>query len=142
MLEIDGTLIVAMISFVIFMFIMNIVFYQPILKIMQERKSYLAENSRESFEAEKKARELIEERISELKSARVEAAEIINSGTERLKFEHKEKISSLASQIETEDLKRSEGLVLQVQDAKNSLSGTTDELAEAVTMKLLGGLNA
>ncbi len=142
MLEIDGTLIVAMISFVIFMFIMNIVFYQPILKIMQERKSYLAENSRESFEAEKKARELIEERNSELKSARVEAAEIINSGTERLKFEHKEKISSLASQIESEDLKRSEGLASQVQDAKNSLSGTTDELAEAVTRTLLGGLNA
>lgn len=142
MLEIDGTLIVAMISFLIFMFIMNIVFYQPILKIMQERKSYLAENSRESFEAEKKAKELVVERNSELKSARVEAAEIINSGTERLKSEHKEKISSLASQIESEDLKRSEGLASQVQDAKNSLSRTTDELAEAVTMKLLGGLNA
>ena len=46
MLELDGTLLVAIISFIIFAFIMNEVLYKPIIKILEERKAFIDNNAR------------------------------------------------------------------------------------------------
>ena len=44
MFEFNATLIVAMISFVVFMFIMNAIFYRPILNIIKKRDDYINSN--------------------------------------------------------------------------------------------------
>ena len=44
MFEFNATLIVAMFSFVVFMFIMNAIFYRPILNIIRKRENYVNDN--------------------------------------------------------------------------------------------------
>ena len=43
-MEFDATFIIATISFIVFVLIMNRIFYAPILKIMQERQNLVEEN--------------------------------------------------------------------------------------------------
>ena len=44
MIEFNATFIVSMISFVIFIFIMNMIFYKPILNIIKKREDYINNN--------------------------------------------------------------------------------------------------
>ena len=44
LLEFDGTFIFALISFIIFVLMMNIILYKPITKIMDERQKFYDKN--------------------------------------------------------------------------------------------------
>ena len=44
MIEFNATFIVSMISFVIFIFIMNMIFYKPILNMIKNREDYINKN--------------------------------------------------------------------------------------------------
>ena len=43
-MEFDATFLIALLSFLLFIFIMNKIFYAPVLKIMQERQSFVEQN--------------------------------------------------------------------------------------------------
>ena len=43
-MEFDATFLIAAISFIVFVFIMNKIFYAPILNIMKARQDFVEEN--------------------------------------------------------------------------------------------------
>ena len=43
-MEFDATFLIAVISFIVFVLLMNKIFYAPVLKIMQARQSFVEKN--------------------------------------------------------------------------------------------------
>jgi predicted PurR-regulated permease PerM len=58
MIEFNATFLVAMFSFVLFILIMNAIFYRPILNIIRKREDYIASNTESVQKFEQKAEEL------------------------------------------------------------------------------------
>ena len=48
MFEFNATFLVAMISFVVFIIIMNAILYKPILSIIEERQAYIDKNNNDT----------------------------------------------------------------------------------------------
>ena len=59
MIEFNATFIIAMLSFVIFILIMNAVFYQPVLNIIRKREDYIQSNYEDSANSEKNAKQIL-----------------------------------------------------------------------------------
>lgn len=73
MFEFNATLIVAMISFVVFMFIMNAIFYRPILNIIRKRDEFVNQNYEAAKEMSDKAKELNNEYQTKLNDAKAKS---------------------------------------------------------------------
>ena len=58
MLEFNATILIAMLSFIIFMMLMNVILYKPMLQIVQKRKNLLLMNENDIKENEQSASEL------------------------------------------------------------------------------------
>ena len=78
--DIDATLPLVAIQFVLLMFILNIVLYNPLLTIIEERKEYILTNLGKASEILAEANKLTTQYEQELDSVRKEAQlEITNS---------------------------------------------------------------
>ena len=138
MLELDGTLIIAMISFVVFAFIMNAVLYQPILKIVEERKAYIAANAAAEQKADIEALNYREKRESELEESKKSARLTVSEGTIIFKNKQSEAIKEFTGNqrniLDTEKQR----LYDEAGSAKLILENSANELAEMITDKVLG----
>ena len=61
MLEFDATAIVIAISFIVFMLIMNAIFYKPLLKLQDEREDYIENNKQQAQNYQNEAQGLLSE---------------------------------------------------------------------------------
>ena len=81
MIEFNATFIVSMISFVVFIFIMNMIFYKPILTIIRKRENYIKDNydiANDYFQKTQLCREKIEAAIEkEVSAGKIEVNELI-----------------------------------------------------------------
>lgn len=138
MLELDGTLIIAMISFVVFAFIMNAVLYQPVLRIVEERKAYIAANTAAEQKADREALDYREKRESELEESKKSARLTVSEGTVIFKNKQSESIKEFTenqrNMLDTEKQK----LHNEADGAKLILENSANELAEMITDKVLG----
>lgn len=64
MLEFNATFFIAMLSFVVFIFIMNAVFYKPVLSIIKKRDDYILSN----LDSAEKNNELVKNNTDEYNS--------------------------------------------------------------------------
>ena len=67
MIEFNATFIVAMLSFVLFIMIMNAIFYKPVLNIMRKREEYINSNYQEAKEFSQRAEEFNTQRNEKIK---------------------------------------------------------------------------
>ena len=58
-MEINATILISAISFLVFIFIMNKILYQPVLDIMEKRKNYIEANKTDAQNHKQKAEGLI-----------------------------------------------------------------------------------
>ncbi len=79
MFEFNATLIVAIVSFVVFMIIMNNIFYRPILNIIKKREQYVDSNYSEADNNIKKSQELQAKRESAISNKKLECRQKIES---------------------------------------------------------------
>lgn len=93
LLQIDGTFIVIFISFLIFMGLMHVVFYAPLLKIKRERYKYIQENKRHTQTMSDSANDLKDEQEAELKQAHSISKAIIDEKTQKANNEKEIAIS-------------------------------------------------
>ena len=139
MIEFNATFLVAMLSFVVFILIMNAIFYNPILGIIRKREEYISSNYEDSkrFEEDaKEYRDTHDEKIEQVQdrcrhefktsvnSAQLIASEKIKAAKEKTK----QIIQSKKDQILNEEK--------QLQDQVNST--VVKELASTIASKLLG----
>lgn len=78
-MEFNATFIVAFISFIVFMIIMNRILYRPILNIVTEREDYVNANLDEANKNSVKKDSLIKEKTDKIDKANNDAKNIISA---------------------------------------------------------------
>lgn len=125
-MDFDATFLVATISFVVFVFIMNAIFYAPILKIMRERQMLVENNYKNAKSINEESDKKLAYRNEELDKAGEEARKKIADLNKQLKIEKSTVISEFK-----------EGLSGRIADTKNDLRQSAYDAKEVLKDKVV-----
>ena len=137
-MEFNGTFLATIITFIVFVILMNKVLYVPILSIMEERKSIIDENYKSAQENDAKSAELTAGKEEKLSQAKDEAKGKYNETVDEFKAQRDETVAN-AHNSAKEELERS-GIELEnvSNEVKNSLKGSMADLANDIVEKVIG----
>ena len=137
-MEFNGTFLATIISFVVFVLLMNKILYAPILKIMEERREYIDKNYKAVEENSIKIKKLTEKKNEKLTKAREEAKEKYLETVEEFKTQ-KAEIVMEAQEIARDELEKSR-IELQnlSNEVKEALKGSMTDLANDIVEKVIG----
>lgn len=136
LMQIDGTFIFVVISFIIFLLIIKAVLLNPISKVIDERNSFYAKNSKMETESKEKSRALLQDKEKALKNSRKEASEIIKKVTQEAKEQSAVKIKQAKEQtalLADENKAKLDELSKQAKiEAKNELNSIVQSMVSRV----------
>lgn len=139
MIEFNATFIVAMLSFVLFIMIMNAIFYKPILNIMRKREEYINSNYSKAKEFSQKADEFETQRNEKIQETQAECRKNIKNIVEKAQDDANVKTSEAREQAKKEIQLKKDTLNVEEQNLKNTVKSTVvSDLASSITSKLLG----
>ncbi len=137
-MEFDATFIISAISFVIFVFIMNKIFYAPVLRIIRERQNFVDNNFTEANKTnlEVKSRKKIhDEKLEKTRDiARMEVA----TATKRFKQEGSRIISEYKADLYHNVSKEKENLKNSAIEANEVLKDNVVDIAKNISTLILG----
>lgn len=138
MLEFDATAIVIAISFIVFMLIMNAIFYKPLLKLQDEREDYIANNKQQAQNYQNEAQGLLSEHDEIIKQTKKQAKDIISDVLEKAKNEKGEKVAEANQQASEKIRNFHDEMAVAKTQLKDSLSNDMHEIARQISSKILG----
>ncbi len=138
MINLDWTLFVQMINFLVLLFILNHLLYKPVLKILDERKNKINDAANTVKELERSSEEKLTLYHEQIQAAKIEAL----SQKEKIKAEGVEARSKLIDQVKEESdkifLQARDGIEKEAALAREALRRQSEEMATAIAEKLLG----
>lgn len=129
MIEFNATLLVAMLSFVVFMFIMNAIFYRPILSIIKKREDYINSNYNDAKNIAQNAQEIIDEYNEKLELSKNEARKQTALKIEQVQKDEFAKIQKAKDKSK-----------IEIQSKKEALEQDKNELKEKVDTEVVKSL--
>lgn len=127
MLSINATFIFVLISFIIFVFLMNLICYKPIMKVIAEREKFYEKNRKTVDETKGKTEEIIKEADNEIRNAKFESANILkNTNEENAKTKEeaiKNKKNDMKSKITSFENTLSASSTLVKEKMRNEVEG-------------------
>jgi len=137
-MEFNGTFLASIISFVLFVYLMNKVLYEPMRKIVNERNGFIAENYNIADTNDKKSESLKQEMDEKLLEAKEDARNTYNDTISSFK-EKRAEIVREAQEASKENVSKAyEQLNNVSNEAKQSLKNQIISLAEDISEKILG----
>ena len=137
-MEFNGTFLATIVTFIVFVFVMNRILYRPILGIMEDRKNFIDSNYKKAEENDTKAKEISEEKDAKLDEARDDARGKYIEAVDDYKSQ-KADIITAAQNENAEELERSRAELQNVSDeVKNGLKGSMNDLANDIVEKVIG----
>ena len=137
-MEFNATFLATIISFIIFVFLMNKILYAPILNIIEERKNFIDENYRNANENKEKSNALMEE-IEDKRNVAKDDARIHYSKTiDEFKNQKKQIILEAQQEINEELAVSNFELTNISNETKENLKGSMVELANDIVEKIIG----
>lgn len=137
-MEINATILVSTISFIIFIFIMNSILYKPVLQIMEKRQKYIDDNKNEADEHRKKAQDLLKDRDEKVSDAQRKSRDIVASKADALKEEKTKILNDTKQNAQEYFAQQKESLVSQKETTSQNMTGDVADLANRLTTKLMG----
>lgn len=137
-MEFDATFPIAVISFIIFVLIMNRIFYVPVLKIMKQRQLFVEENYLSAAETKKETKERNEYRENELEKFRKNSREKISQHSQNLKNERNKELSEYKEDISRNISNQKDELRNSALEAKEILKDNVVNIAKDISEILLG----
>ena len=137
-MEFNGTFLVTIVTFIVFVFLMNKVLYAPILSIMEKRKNFMDSNYKQAEDNNIKFEQLSSEKDEKLLEAKNDARKKYVEVIEEFKNQRNgilldkqdfENERYKNSQLELENLSN---------DAKQSLKNNMSDLANDIVEKVIG----
>ncbi len=137
LISINETMFIQLVSFLIFVFVINRVMFRPLKASMDERETYISGLDHDIHDTQKKMEEILKELKKKEKAARFDAHEIRmgleDEGNRRAVELHDElmkNISDLRQKTETE-------VARQIAEARKHLEKESEVLAVTVMEKVL-----
>ena len=141
-MEFNATFLVSIVSFLVFMYIMNAIFYKPLTTVIDERENIVHDNYEHSRQAHNEAEEITKDKENRLAETAKQSRQMMVDKTNEANEDYKNKVADAKTKsnekvgILKEDLLRSEA------DAKNILNSHVENLAQTIVNKVLqGGIN-
>ncbi len=138
LISINETLIIQLISFLIFLFILNRVMFRPLQRIMAERSEHVEQVKQEIVKSESDLQRLIDQMTEQESSVRHEAFEI----NRRLETTAKQEASQIFEQVRQEidqmRIDAQKSVQSQISTAQKRLQKESGTLAVAIMEAILG----
>lgn len=137
-MEFNGTFLASIISFIVFVFLMNKILYAPILNIIEERRNFINGNLNAAEQNNAKAASISEEKDKMLVSAKDTARAKYVETLDEFKTQRSEIITEAQDKAKEELLNSNYELSNVSNEAKMALKGKMTDLANDIVEKVLG----
>ena len=137
-MEFNGTFLVTIISFVLFVFVMNKILYEPINNIVAQRREFVDENLRTADINHKKANEISAQKEEKLKGARNDARNKYSDVVVDFKNKKNDILKNAQCDADNELMQTYENLNNLSNEAKEGLKGRMTDLANDIVEKMIG----
>jgi len=138
MIEFNATFIIAMLSFVVFIMIMNAIFYQPVLNIIRKRDNYINSNYEESKNNENSAKKIDEERNSQIDATHAKCRKEFYTAVNKLQETATGKIKQAKENNKAVIQSEKDKLSKEEQKLQTTLqTSVVEDLASSITSKIL-----
>jgi F-type H+-transporting ATPase subunit b len=138
MFDFDATLPLMAIQFLLFTAVMNVVFYKPLTKALDERQQYIRSNTLEAQERLSKAKHLAEQYEQELAETRRQSQAVIATAQQEAQQISAQQIMEAQREVQGQLLQAQQELDQQKQAALQALEQQVDTLSHQILEKLLG----
>lgn len=136
--DLDATLPLMAVQFLILVAVLNVVFYQPLSKSIDERDNFIRTNLLEAKERLSKAELLAQKYEQELADTRRQSQGIIAAAQTEAQKIAQEKIAEAQAEAQAQREKASGEIDQQKQEAMQSLEHQVDALSRQILEKLIG----
>ena len=130
-MEFNATFLVSMVSFIVFIVIMNAIFYEPILKIIEERENFINGNYNDAKSSREESVILTNKKETRLTEALTESRKIISENvnnaneksknlTDNAKLASQQKVTT--TKIQLQEQEKEIANALSIQDIAQSIS--------------------
>lgn len=137
MITINGTFIFALISFIIFLFIMKYLLFLPLNKVIEQREEFYEKNANTVKESKSKTALVLAEKEREISSARAQASNLIKEVNLFAKKESQETIAKAKQNATATLLAQEQTLDEQSAKAKDELRGEVEQYVKNIVEKVL-----
>ena len=138
MIEFNATFLVAMLSFVVFIMIMNAIFYRPILNIMRKRDEYINSNYDESKKLSEQAEKLDIKKAETIQQTQNECWTEIKNVVENAQGLASKNVQDARIEVKNEIQLKKDSLVRESEALEGVLkSSVVTDLASSITSKFM-----
>lgn len=138
LLEFNFTLVLFAISFLVFIYLLNLTLYKPVGNVIEKRKNLIDGEYTKSKGFTQSANELLENYKKEIKSARINAQSIIQEAINQAQRVKQEKTAILTASL----VKEKEEAVKKIKEEEKAtmkqLEGQIKTLVNLITSKVTG----
>ncbi len=139
MIEFNATFIVAMLSFVLFILIMNSIFYNPILSIIRKRDEYINSNYSEAKTLKDTAQSLNEEREIKLNQTKENCRQNLMSVVDKVQSDAGQKIKIARDHSKAAIQTGKDNVHAKEEEVKNTIkTEVINDLASSIVSKITG----
>ncbi|MGV2826997.1 F0F1 ATP synthase subunit B' [Myxosarcina sp. GI1(2024)] len=136
--DIDATLPVMAVQFVLLVIILNALFYKPLGKAIDERADYIRNNFKQSRELKEKSESLAADYERELRDVRRKAQETIAAAKSEAEATVAGKIQSAQQEVQAQKQQAADEIEAQKAEVMQALEQQVDTLSDQILEKLLG----
>ena len=137
-MEFNATFLIAAISFIVFVIIMNFIFYKPIEKIVNKRENFIDENLDEARKNNVISQKLIDEYDRKINDANLQGKSVIDKETMLAKEKKAELIQEAQQKVAHDNIINQEELKKTYSETKISLQNEAQHIADEIAAKLFG----
>lgn len=138
MIEFNATFLVAMLSFVVFIMIMNAIFYRPILNIMRKRDEYINSNYDKAKELSEQAEKLDIKKAETIQQTQNECRTEIKNVVENAQGLASKNVQDARTEVKNEIQLKKDSLVRESEALEGVLkSSVVTDLASSITSKFM-----
>lgn len=137
LLQIDTTFIFVFVSFVVFVFLMNLICYKPLTMLIKKREGLLYKNKETVDETNNKKAQIVENMKKELSNAEFEGSNILKETSNKNKKEKEEAILNKKEEIFNNIQDFENKMNTSSIEAKNILKTEVEEYVKMTVSKIL-----
>ena len=142
-MEFNATFLVSIVSFLVFMKLMNEIFYAPLTKIIEERENIVNKNYDDASFSRTKADEILKTKEFRLTETAKQSRQIMVDKTNEANNDYKLRVDNARKDLNNRIGELKNELNNEEIDAKNVLNSQVEELSQNIVNKVLqGGANA
>ena len=137
LMQIDGTMLFSIISFLIFLTIIKFIVLRPISKAIENRDNYYFKNSKMQQDSKQKSKTLLEQKEQLLNISRDEANKILKDTALASKLENEAQIKEAKKLAKDEIEKNLSDLNIQSENAKFEMKSQIENVVKSIVSKIL-----